>query len=183
MANHGGAKEVRIHDGQTDMDSGRPLFVSHEHARVHDGISFTVSHLFTGIAVDASSDLRFTCGTKKSHLFVNCASSGPAYYALYEGATFSTPGTEKLVYNRNRNSENAALSRTYFTPGVNSLGTAIQSGQFLPGGVGVGFAYTGGTLEHKLEWVLKPGTEYLVRLTNKDGAGATMSLTLNWYEV
>lgn len=183
MPAHNGAKEVRISEPQTDTPSGRPFFISHEHARVHEGISHTVSHIFTGVAVDGFADLRFTSGGAPCHVFVNCASSGPAYYHLYEGATFSGPGTAKQTFNRKRTSSITAASKAYFTPTVNVPGTSIQSGQFLPGGVGVGFAYTGGTLEHKLEWILKPNTEHLIRMTNKDGAGATMSLTLNWYEV
>jgi hypothetical protein len=63
-------------------------------------------------------------------------------------------------------------------PTVSSLGTQIDA-QILPGGSG---KKSSGGSAASLEYVLKPLTNYLFRLTNVNGTAHAASLQLEWYE-
>ena len=51
--------------------------------------------------------------------------------------------------------------------------------QFMPGGVG---KKAGGGAMQSLEFVLKPLTNYMVRMTNVNGTAHAGHLALEWYE-
>jgi hypothetical protein len=63
-------------------------------------------------------------------------------------------------------------------PTVTSVGTELDA-QIIPGGGG---KKAGGSSAGSLEYVLKPLTNYLFRLTNINGTAHTACLTLEWYE-
>jgi hypothetical protein len=63
-------------------------------------------------------------------------------------------------------------------PTVSSLGTQLDA-EIIPGGSG---KKSGGGTAGSLEYVLKPLTNYLFRLTNVNGASHAAHLALEWYE-
>ena len=113
------------------------------------------------------------------HITVNGMCLGDAELYIYEGTT-TTGGTAFTPINRNRNYAVSNVSEVamVINPTVTSVGTEIDA-QIIPGGTGK--KSSGGTAG-SLEYVLKPLTNYLFRLTNVNGTAHAASLTLEWYE-
>ena len=102
---------------------------------------------------------------------------GDAEFYIYEGPT-TTGGTSFTPINRNRNYTTSSDVAMVINPTVNTTGTLIDA-RFLPGGVG---KKSGGGDSQSLELVLKPLTNYLVRMTNVNGTSHAGHLILEWYE-
>lgn len=177
MSTHDGAKEVRIHDGQTDHASGRPLSISHEHARVHDGTCFVASHIFPSVVVGGSVNARVKTGAKDCHALLGFGSAGPVSVSIYENSTFSAPGTVVPSANRNRGSSNTPTVSVYHTATVSNNGNIVLESSFNDGADNLS---AGG---YGFEWILKKNTEHYVSLVNVDGKDIAMGFTINWYEV
>jgi hypothetical protein len=104
---------------------------------------------------------------------------GDAELFIYEG-TGTTGGTSFTPINRNRNYADSNVSQVamVINPTVTSLGTQLDT-QIIAGGSGKNS--TGGSAG-SLEFVLKPLTNYLFRLTNVNGTAHAAHLQLEWYE-
>ena len=113
------------------------------------------------------------------HITVNGMCLGDAELYIYEGTT-TTGGTAFTPINRNRNYAVSNVSQVamVINPTVTSVGTEIDA-QIIPGGTG---KKSSGGAAGSLEYVLKPLTNYLFRLTNVNGTAHAASLTLEWYE-
>ena len=113
------------------------------------------------------------------HITVNGMCLGDAELYIYEGTT-TTGGTAFTPINRNRNYAVSNVSQVamVINPTVTSVGTEIDA-QIIPGGTG---KKSGGGAAGSLEYVLKPLTNYLFRLTNVNGTAHAASLNLEWYE-
>ena len=113
------------------------------------------------------------------HITVHGMCLGDAELYIYEG-TVTTGGTAFTPVNRNRNYAVSNVSQVamVINPTVTSVGTELDA-QIIPGGTGK--KSSGGTAG-SLEYVLKPLTNYLFRLTNVNGTAHAASLNLEWYE-
>lgn len=113
------------------------------------------------------------------HITVNGMCLGDAELYIYEGTT-TTGGTAFTPINRNRNYAVSNVSQVamVINPTVTSVGTEIDA-QIIPGGTG---KKSSGGATGSLEYVLKPLTNYLFRLTNVNGTAHAASLNLEWYE-
>ena len=113
------------------------------------------------------------------HVTVHGMCLGDAELYIYEG-TVTTGGTAFTPVNRNRNYAVSNVSEVamVINPTVTSVGTELDA-QIIPGGTGK--KSSGGTAG-SLEYVLKPLTNYLFRLTNVNGTAHAASLNLEWYE-
>jgi hypothetical protein len=98
---------------------------------------------------------------------------------IYEGST-ANGGTSLTPINRNRNYSvsNPSQVAMILDPTVSALGAQIDA-QIIAGGSGK--KSTGGAAG-SLEYVLKPLTTYLFRLTNVNGTAHAAHLALEWYE-
>lgn len=100
---------------------------------------------------------------------------------LNEGATL-TGGASMTSYNHNRNSSNTAEVVVKKGVTVSDAGTQIDQ-IYMGGGTGnganaSGTESAGGTHE----WVLKPETTYLIRVTNGSSSSNNVEVNLTWYE-
>ena len=99
---------------------------------------------------------------------------------FYEGAT-ATGGSALTVADHNR--KLTASSSAVFADGPTVSATGAQIGQaFLGGSTGVGQTRNGAQLGESNEWILKPSTTYLLRITNGSSASNTMQVNFVWYE-
>jgi hypothetical protein len=154
------------------------------HRRIHEGVLFEASYLSESVADDASILVRITTAAGQStHLRITPGAGGDAIVKFSEGATFSSAGTPITPTNRNRVSPNVAQTVIRHTPTVNVAGTELlpPSGQFLPGGAGF-LSTPGAAIADFEEWILAPGTEYLITLTNKAGSSQPLGVSLFFYE-
>lgn len=159
------------------------IMVDVNHQRNHDGRGFYAYKIAPDsakLAADASIDIVLASPSGVVlHLTVEGMCLGDAELYIYEGAS-TTGGTAFTSINRNRNYavSNPSQVAMVINPTVTSVGTEIDV-EIVPGGVGK--KSSGGSVG-SLEYVLKPLTNYLFRLTNVDTAAHAASLQLEWYE-
>ena len=159
------------------------IVVDVNHQRNHDGRAFFAYKLAPDSApLAANANINIVLASPAGvfpHLTLNGLCLGDAELYVYEG-TATTGGTAFTPINRNRNyaDSNPSQVAMVINPTVTSLGTELDA-QIIPGGVGKKSA--GGTAG-SLEYVLKPLTNYLFRLTNVNGTSHAAFMALEWYE-
>jgi hypothetical protein len=104
---------------------------------------------------------------------------------MYEGTTTSADGTVVGSFNVNRNSTNTASTVTSHTPTITGDGTQIHTQWLAPTATGVGGSVPAGIVgeTNGEEWVLKPNTKYLIRVTNNSGATINFRYEMLFYEI
>lgn len=153
------------------------------HQRNHDGRAFYAYKVYPDsakLAANASIDIAMAAPAGVyPHLTLDGLCLGDAELYIYEGSTTSG-GTSFTPINRNRNYTitNPSQVAMVIAPTVSALGTELDA-QIIPGGVG---KKSGGGTAGSLEYVLKPLTTYLFRLTNVNGTAHAAYLTIEWYE-
>ena len=159
------------------------ITVDVNHQRNHDGRAYYAYKIAPDTAKLASgSSINIVLASPSGvfpHVTVHGMCLGDAELYIYEG-TVTTGGTAFTPVNRNRNYAVSNVSQVamVINPTVTSVGTELDA-QIIPGGTGK--KSSGGTAG-SLEYVLKPLTNYLFRLTNVNGTAHAASLTLEWYE-
>jgi hypothetical protein len=157
------------------------IMVDVNHQRNHDGrawFAYKIAPDSAKLADAASIDIVLAAASGViPHMTINALCLGDAELYIYEG-TSATGGTSFTPINRNRNYTTSSQVAMIVNPTVTTLGTQIDA-QILPGGSG---KKAGGGTAGSLEYVLKPLTNYLFRLTNVNGTAHAASLQLEWYE-
>ena len=157
------------------------VMVAVNHQRNHDGrawVAWKIYPLSAPLVAGTSCDIMLASAAGvRIHLGIDAVLAGDGELYLYENAT-STGGTPFTPINRNRNYTTSSNVAMVINPTVNTTGTLIDA-QFLAGGVG---KKAGGGGASSLEYVLKPLTNYLVRLSNTNGTDHPGHLALEWYE-
>ena len=157
------------------------IMVDVNHQRNHDGrawFAYKIAPDSAKLADGASIDIVLAAASGViPHMTIHALCLGDAEFYIYEG-TSATGGTSFTPINRNRNYTTSSQVAMIVNPTVTTLGTQIDA-QILPGGSGK--KASGGTAG-SLEYVLKPLTNYLFRLTNVNGTAHAASLQLEWYE-
>jgi hypothetical protein len=157
------------------------IMVDVNHQRNHDGRAFFAYKMYPDSAplgADASIDIVLASASGvMPHMTIDALCLGDAEFYIYEG-TSATGGTSFTPINRNRNYTTSSQVAMIINPTVSSLGTQLDA-QILPGGSG---KKSGGGTAGSLEYVLKPLTNYLFRLTNVNGTAHAAHLSLEWYE-
>jgi hypothetical protein len=169
-------------DNQIVAGSERPFPVADiNHIRLHEGRAYYVYHLngdANQLANDANIDIAIAWAAGKTpHLVFDVNCGGDAEFQIYEGATV-TGGTSFTAVQRYRPSTNVSSSAALINPTVTSTGTTLAS-QFIAGGSGGG---AGGAAAFSFQYVLKPLTTYLFRLTNRSGQSHMAHAMIEWYE-
>ena len=159
------------------------IMVDVNHQRNHDGRGYYAYKIAPDSApLAAGSSINIVLASPSGvypHVTVNGMCLGDAELYIYEGAS-TTGGTAFTPINRNRNYavSNPSEVAMVINPTVTSVGTEIDV-QIIPGGAG---KKSSGGAAGSLEYVLKPLTNYLFRLTNVNSASHAASLQLEWYE-
>lgn len=159
------------------------IMVDVNHQRNHDGRAFYAYKIAPDsapLASAASIDIVIAAPSGVyPHVTIDGKCLGDAELYIYEG-TATTGGTSFTPINRNRNYavSNPSQVAMVVNPTVTSLGTVLVA-EIIPGGIG---KKSGGGSAGSMEYVLKPLTNYLFRLTNVNGTAHAASLQLEWYE-
>ena len=159
------------------------ISVDVNHQRNHDGRAFYAYKLYPDSApLDALASIDIAMAAPAGvfpHVTVDGLCLGDAELYIYEGSTTSG-GTAFTPVNRNRNYavSNPSQIAMVIAPTVSNVGTELDA-QIIAGGAG---KKSGGGTAGSLEYVLKPLTTYLFRLTNVNGTAHAAYLTLEWYE-
>lgn len=166
-----------------DSFSGAVGSIDQEHLQIHRGVTYTISRQVTiDDSGGATPTYEFLASVPAStyphfrHIIVQ-SDGGPFVVELYEGTTTSADGTSITPYNNNRNSSNTSSTACYYGPTITDDGTLIEA--FLAPSTKGSFGSDGAN-----EWILKPSTKYMVRITNNTAGAGTSEfvVNINWYE-
>lgn len=182
-----GTKSQHISPAYVDKDgnsylasSDRPFpIIDVNHLRLHEGRSYYAYKQYTyvaGLAAGASIDiaLAFPSGITP-HAIFNYGGSGEMEFYVYESPTTSG-GTTLTIHRHNRNLNTSSSGAAVVAPTVSNVGTEIF-GEFVPAN-----KQGGGDQSYTHEFVLKPLTTYLFRLTNVNAQAHAANLMIEWYE-
>lgn len=157
------------------------IMVDVNHQRNHDGrawFAYKINPYTSPLADGASIDIVLASASGViPHMTVDALCLGDAELYIYEN-TVATGGTLFTPLNRNRNYTTSSQVAMIINPTVTSVGTQLDA-QIIPGGAG---KKSGGGTAGSLEYVLKPLTNYMFRLTNVNGTNHAAYLALEWYE-
>ena len=150
-----------------------------DHSFTYDGLTFYYSAIAEGVANDAHVDLIVHTGAKEIWVLFEGAGGGDFYGYLYENALYGTDGLEVIAVNRNRTSLYTSDVTLIYNPTIADTGDVIIS-KYFPGGTGGRAVGNLGDQTH--EFILKPETAYLARITNKAGVAKTFGMAMNFHE-
>jgi hypothetical protein len=110
--------------------------------------------------------------------------SGDIDVQIYEDSTASADGSPLTSFNTNRNSSNTPLLVFNDAPTITGVGTLMHTTWVVPTAAGIGGSAEGiSGVTSGEEWILKPSTKYLVRVTNNSGDTIAYRYELLWYEL
>lgn len=170
-------------DGNSFLTSSdRPFpVIDVNHLRLHEGRAYYVYKLYPNsskLGVGNSLDIALAWPSGYSpHCVFTYQCGGDSEFYIYEDPTTSG-GTAMTIHRRNRNINSTSAAAAVLNPTVSALGTEIFS-EFIASGQG-GTGAGGGSFTQ--EFVLKPLTTYLFRITNTNAQAHVAELLLDWYE-
>ena len=150
------------------------------HQNIHEGIFF-VSFMVGTLGNGASADMLLTTGTRSCHFAFNASVQVNCQIQLLLEPTVTVSGAALSNLNANANSSIVATMQPYSGPTYSAIGT-VWSQAFIPGGSG-GNASGGSSNSRIEEHILKPNTDYGIRITNLTATNnAQYSIDVGWYE-
>ena len=160
--------------------------IDHEHRMIHDGMAFHVTHRVASLANGASFDILYSPPAFSfphlTALLVSLADS-PCDVLSYENVVTSDDGTALTPFNRDRNSTKTAQMGVTHSPTITDLGDLVHD-RFVPDAGGQGSNSIGIiTPNFGEEWILKPSTKMMTRVTNNSGGAITLTFEALWYEI
>jgi len=157
------------------------------HRMNHLGMMFHASGKVTGMVDTNVDEFMFITGAKAVHfqrLHFDFG-RGDIDILSYEDTLVSGNGSDltSLIFNQNRESTTTPLLAMYGAPTVTDVGTLLHTSWIPPTGTGTGQSADGisggGNGE---EWLLKPNSKYLIRITNNSGATIDYRWEIVFYE-
>ena len=160
--------------------------IDEAHKMIHEGFMYKAWHKFTAVA-DAASvylHLKNPADTYPHlHDFAVVAGGGDVDVEVFETPTTSADGTELVERSLNRNGTvDAAGLQPFHTPTVSADGTQLRSSWIPPTASGTGNTDSGAIENAEYEMVLKPSTNYLIKITNNSGGAIDIHTRMYWYE-
>ena len=156
-----------------------------EHAYIHEGIFFESYNKFT-LAAGATKviTLKAAAGTYLHYRPTSLVTSADkVLIEFYEGATVTAAtGAAVTTTNHNRNSALTSTTTLLDAPTVTANGTKFAQ-VYIPGATGTGGTRTGASAGvSNSEWVLKPNTAYMIKVTNSSSGSNDIQVNFQWYE-
>jgi hypothetical protein len=157
------------------------------HRMTHEGFLHHTSGKLTGLLDTGVQDVLISVPAATFPHFHRATISfgaGDIDIVVSEGATTSDDGTPSPVFNTNRNSAIANGTQIFIDPTVTGVGTVFHTQWAVPTAAGIGASEQGiANVTSGEEWILKPSTKYLLRITNNSGSTIDMRYELFWYEI
>ena len=165
--------------------SDRPFpVVDVNHLRLHEGVAYFVYHTHkdaSRLAVGSSINIAIAWPAGlEAHAFVDYQCGGEAEIYAYEGSTTSG-GTAMTLNRRNRVITTASQAAAVLNPTVSAVGTEFYS-ELITSAEGQGNRSGAGGRGISFEFILKPLTTYLFRLTNVNSSSQMAEMRIDWYE-
>ena len=156
-----------------------------EHSYIHEGIFFESYNKFTLAAAATRLVTMKTPAAKYLHYRPTnlTTSADKITVEFFEGATVTAAtGTAAIPSNHNRNSALASGVTLLDAPTVTANGTKFAQ-VYIPGATGTGGTRSGASAGvSNSEWVLKPNTTYMIKVTNGSSGANDIQVNFQWYE-
>jgi hypothetical protein len=167
--------------GTLTIEDGAAIGIDFAHAKIHEGVAYSVSQLFTAVTNGSFADMHIKTGTtKETHMLVGVSAEGKGYITLYRGTTYSSLGTTLSVHNCNEFSSNTTAAHVYSAPVTTTMGTVLYQ-DLIP--AGTSSKTVGGVSNLRAERILNTSTDYLLRVENKSTTAGDISIEFNYYEI
>jgi hypothetical protein len=167
----------------TSSDKPFPT-VDVNHLRLHEGVAYYAYHTHKDVsrlAVGSSINIAIAWPAGlEAHAFVDYQCGGEAEIYAYESATTSG-GTAMTLHRRNRVITTASQAAAVLNPTVSAVGTEFYS-EIITSAEGQGNRSGAGSKGISFEFILKPLTTYLFRLTNVNSSSQMAEMRIDWYE-
>jgi hypothetical protein len=151
------------------------------HLRLHEGRAYYAYKFYNNAAkLSSTSSIDIAIAWPdgvEAHSLVTYECGGSAEVYVYESPT-TNGGTPLSIHRRNRVNTTASQAAAVLDPTITDLGAEFYAEFIASGQGGTGSGGTGYTFE----FVLKPLTTYLFRLTNVSAQSQTAELRIDWYE-
>jgi len=154
--------------------------ISNEHNMIHGGKYFTaqVANAALGAAASLLIEMIVPANVEAHLKRFSYYNGDDGEFEFIEAPTITTGASVLTAYNRNRESIKASGIVLKSNP------TGISGGTLLENMFFKGTNQTPSILiDRDVEWVLKQGTTYLLRLTNDGAAAEQALLKASWYEI
>lgn len=170
---------TRVTDVGVDP-AGRTVTLSNSHWKIHEGAFYSVGYYNAAVANGASIQIIVEIpSTIEGHTSIKLNHGGDVTLQLYEGVTYTDPGTSITPQNHNRCFANTSVVTSSHTP-TSPVGTQIWQ-EFFPGGTGGGAPGAVATVGEQV--VLCSSTVYMFEATNISGVNEPLNLVISYYEV
>lgn len=164
----------------TDEEEGYLIVIDSVHNEVHEGEMFHTNHIFSSVANGGNADTMLHTLDGEYHTMFSVSVGGAVDVFLYEDVVVTDSGTAVTSYNMNRTSTKESDLVVTHTPTVSSTGTTLVS-KFIPGGSSQQ-TRIGGDTRTATEWLLKPNTNYMIRINNVSGTTIRASISIEFYK-
>jgi len=150
--------------------------------KIYEGYGYAASHRFEGVADDATGEiyLENPSGSGKEIFIVaiDVISTGQGWVDIYRDNTVIASGTAITPVNLNFEKAYASVASVEHS-GTYTTGDQVH-GSVVPGGARV--RAVGGAAEVGESVVVPEDYNFLIRVTNKSGSAADMSIRILWWE-
>ena len=167
--------------------TGFQTSLSGDHSYIHQGIGFNLSVSSGNVTGDGVYIISFTTPTVASGHFIHLrptsvsSSANSGTISVIEGGSY-TGGTDTTSYNRNRNSATVTTMQA-IKRGTTEAGAGTTLYAFQVGSGGSVQSRSGGSVSGEAEeWVLKPNTQYSVKIVNGATTTSVYQVGIFWYE-
>jgi len=175
----GPAKPTAIvaNTANTDALTGAQMSIDTVHHEVHEGMAYFAGFAASVLNAANLDVLILTNATKEVHYASEINVGGACQLYIYEAPSNVTGGGAVTSWNKRRLGAASPPITVTSAPTVTSLSGAniLVNGRLIPGGNSAQTRY-GGNLRANTEWILKPNTKYLIRVTNASGG----TIVIGW---
>lgn len=150
--------------------------------KIFEGYGYSISHRFENISSGSSVDLYFeNPSTSEKNVFiiaVEIVTFAQAWIDIYRNNSITASGTSITPLNLNMSSSNTSVS--YIEYGGTYTTGELALNTVCPGGSRI--RAVGGVSEVGESVIVNPGSNILVRVTNKSADSQDVSIRIIWWE-
>lgn len=139
---------------------------------------FAFTHRDEAMAADTSYDIVLSVGARPIIIEIRVIPTASFDLKVFEGTTHSDNGTTLPIGSVNRDKQGTPTASAQLGPTVTDVGLLL----FNPIGLEAGNKAPG-VSSNPVRVLLARNTEYLMRMTNTDGANATIHMFSMFYEI
>jgi hypothetical protein len=133
-----------------------------------------VEHLFNTVSTGAIIKMFYVVGDTRLHVLSQITATGEALLETFEETNVSNFGVPIPVINMDRTQPCLLKTAVYRNPSVIDVGTKLRSA-LIPNMIG--------NLREGVDWILKPNTNYMIRVKNISSDSIKIHVSNSMFEI